>query len=198
MKIRYELIYLYTDKEILMEIQILNFIQQFRSPAGDALMRFFTFLGDKGLIMILATLIFILYRRTRIVGHSMAAALILDALVCNLIIKPLVARPRPFTVNTSIQLLIRKPMDYSFPSGHTAACFALVTALYLSGYKKCSYVAGVIACLITFSRMYLYVHYPTDVLGGLIIGICCGFFGVWSSKVYLEKKASRTHVKTKG
>ena len=105
------------------------------------------------------------------------AALLADVLLCNVVIKNLVARTRPFDVNTAVQLLVAKPQDYSFPSGHTAASFASVTALYLAGEKKLWKIALVLAVLIAFSRLYLYVHYPTDVLGGIITGAIAGYIG---------------------
>ena len=107
----------------------------------------------------------------------MMAALLVDVLLCNVLIKNLVARTRPFNVNTAVQLLVAKPRDYSFPSGHTAASFASVTALYLAGEKKLWKIALVLAVLIAFSRLYLYVHYPTDVLGGIITGAIAGYIG---------------------
>ena len=107
----------------------------------------------------------------------MAAALIMDLLICNVAVKNLAARTRPYDVNTSVQLLVAKLHDYSFPSGHTAASFASVTALYLAGEKKLWKPALVLAVLIAFSRLYLYVHYPTDILGGIITGCIAAYIG---------------------
>lgn len=109
-------------------------------------------------------------------------------IVCNGLLKNLVARTRPCDVNTAIQLLISHPTDYSFPSGHTAASFTAVAALYFSGDKKIWKAAIVLGTLIAFSRMYLYVHYPTDILGGALIGIFSGFVGAKNSLLYNEKK----------
>ena len=93
---------------------------------------------------------------------------------------------RPYDVNTAVQLLVAKPKDFSFPSGHTAASFASVTALYLAGEKKLWKPALALAILIAFSRMYLYVHYPTDILGGVIFGILSAWIGYRiSTKVLL-------------
>lgn len=158
-----------------LEIQILDWIQGLHTPMGDTLMTFITSLGDAGKIWIVLTIILLVIPRTRKAGGIMAIALVLDLILCNGILKNLVARTRPFDVNTSVQLLIAKPHDYSFPSGHTAASFAAVAALYFAGEKKMCAPALVLAVLIACSRMYLYVHYPTDILGGIIVGILCGY-----------------------
>ena len=105
------------------------------------------------------------------------AALLVDLLLCNGIIKPLFQRTRPYEVNTAVQLLISRPVDYSFPSGHTAASFASAAALYLSGAKKMAVPALILACLIAFSRMYFYVHYPTDIVGGIAVGVLSAYLG---------------------
>ena len=89
----------------------------------------------------------------------------------------MVCRIRPCDVNQTVQLLIARPADYSFPSGHTAASFAAVAALYFAGAKKWWKITLPLAILMAFSRMYLYVHYPTDVLGGMIVGCVAGYPG---------------------
>ena len=115
--------------------------------------------------------------KRKMISKIMAAALIMDLLICNIAVKNLAARTRPYDVNTSVQLLVAKLHDYSFPSGHTAASFASVTALYLAGEKKLWKPALVLAVLIAFSRLYLYVHYPTDILGGIITGCIAAYIG---------------------
>ena len=95
---------------------------------------------------------------------------------------------RPCDVNTAIQLLIAHPVVLSFPSGHTAASFASVTALYLTGEKKLWKISLVISVLIAFSRLYLYVHYPTDVAGGAVIGVLAGYLGFWCVKALERRK----------
>lgn len=116
-------------------------------------------------------------RDTRRTGIILLAALCVDIILCNGILKNLFCRIRPCDVNTSIQLLIARPDDFSFPSGHTAASFAAVAALYFSGEKRLWKLALVPASLIAFSRLYLYVHYPTDILGGILIGCVAGYAG---------------------
>ena len=115
--------------------------------------------------------------KTRKTGIIVAAALLMDLVLCNLILKNLVARVRPYDVNTAIAILIKKPLDFSFPSGHTAASFAAMTALFLAKMKKAWIAALILAVLIAFSRLYFYVHYPTDVLGGIVVGILSGVLG---------------------
>lgn len=169
-----------------MEIQILNWLQGLHTPILDKLMCMITHLGDAGIIWIILAIVMILIPKTRKSGVIVATALVVDVLLCNVILKNLVGRIRPFDVNTSVQLLISKPKDFSFPSGHTAASFASVAALYLAGEKKLWKPALVLAILIAFSRMYLYVHYPTDILGGIIFGILSAWIGYRCSKKFVQ------------
>lgn len=106
----------------------------------------------------------------------MLAALVVQTILCNVILKNLFARTRPYDVNTMVQLLVPKLHDFSFPSGHTSASFTTVSALFLAKNKAWK-PALVLACLIAVSRLYLYVHYPTDVLGGILLGILSGYIG---------------------
>lgn len=159
------------------EIQILDWIQNIRTPFGDIIVPLISGLGNAGIIWIALTLVLLVIPKTRRSGLIMALALIADLILCNGILKNLVARTRPYDVNTAVNLLIEKPVDYSFPSGHTAASFAAVTALYLAGEKKLWKPALVLSILIAFTRMYLYVHYPTDILGGIAVGIISGYIG---------------------
>lgn len=122
----------------------------------------------------------------------MAAALILDAILCNGILKNAFARVRPCDVNPAVDLLISRPEDYSFPSGHTAASFAAVSALFFAGEKKLWKPALLLAVLIAFSRLYLYVHYPTDVLGGIAVGVICGYAGMRLVKQLFKLRKKET------
>ena len=173
------------------EIRILDWIQTFRTPLGDSLMCLITGIGNAGIIWIVLTCVLLLIPKTRKYGMVVLAALVLDMVLCNGILKPLVGRARPFTANPSIQLLVSKPADYSFPSGHTAAAFAAVSALFFAGEKKIWKGALVLAVLITFSRLYLYVHYPTDVLGGAVVGAFAAWGAVRIVKHGLVRKAKK-------
>lgn len=172
------------------ELKILDWFQTLHTPVLDKFMTSVTKLGNAGIFWIILTVLFLLIPKMRKTGVVMAAALIIDLLLCNVLLKNLVARSRPYDVNTGIQLLVAKLRDYSFPSGHTAASFASAAALYFAGEKELWKPALVLACLIAVSRLYLYVHYPTDVLGGVVIGIIAGYLGYRLVKV-LEDKFSR-------
>lgn len=169
-----------------MEIQILNWLQGLHTPILDKLMCMITHLGDAGIIWIILTIVMILIPKTRKSGVILAFALVVDVILCNAILKNLVARIRPYDVNTAVHVLVTKPKDFSFPSGHTAASFASVAALYLAGEKKLWKPALALAILIAFSRMYLYVHYPTDILGGIIFGILSAWIGYHCSKKFVQ------------
>lgn len=181
------------------ELGILDWIQTLRTPFGDAFLSVFTKLGDAGIIWIILTLVLLLIPKTRRTGLILMAALLVDVILCNGILKNLVARTRPFDVNTAIQLLVAKPHDFSFPSGHTAASFASIAALYLVHRENLSQgsksrliailwkAALAVGCLLAFSRLYLYVHFPTDILGGFVVGILSGYLG-YKIYIWLESK----------
>ena len=138
----------------------------------DGAMLFVSWLGNSGLLFIALALLMLCFKRLRALGGVCCTALALDALLVNVLLKPLVARERPFATG-AFTLLLLPPGDYSFPSGHTAAAFAFAAALAPAG-KKWSAAALLFACLMGFSRMYLSVHFPTDVLCGALCGALCG------------------------
>ena len=175
------------------EFSILDFIQnQFRTPFGDFVMLLISKLGNGGIIWLVLSGLLCVFPKYRKAGVTMLTALALDVLLCNVMLKPLVGRMRPFTVNTGMELLINAPKDFSFPSGHTAASFASVSALYFAGRKRMAAGALIVSVLIAFSRMYLYVHYPTDVLGGLIIGLLCGWIADMIIQKVMEKRSRKS------
>lgn len=159
------------------EFKILDLIQELHTPVGDIIMPLITRLGDKGIVWIVLTVIFLLVPKTRKIGTILTVALCVDFILCNGILKNLFARIRPCDVNNSVQLLIARPDDFSFPSGHTAASFTVVAALFFAGEKNLWKSTLPVAILIAFSRLYMYVHYPTDILGGIAVGIISGYAG---------------------
>lgn len=163
------------------EIRILDQIQSLSTPFWDAFWTYVTGLGDGGRIWILLAAVLLCIPKTRKSGLILALALSVELILCNRIMKPLFARPRPFDVNSAVRLLIPCPGDFSFPSGHTAASFVAVAALYFAGERKLWKPALILAVLIAFSRLYLYVHYPTDILGGMAVGVIAGYAGCWAA-----------------
>ena len=174
------------------EFQILDKLQTIHTPLLDRFMVAITKLGDAGIVWIILTVILLLIPKTRKSGVYMAVALIADLIICNVILKPIVARIRPYSINQTVQLLVTPLKDYSFPSGHTAASFASVSALYFAGRKRMAAGALIVSVLIAFSRMYLYVLYPTDVLGGLIIGLLCGWIADMIIQKVMEKRSRKS------
>lgn len=159
------------------ELAVLDWLQaHLRCDFLDAVMPWISRICDHGEIWILLAAVLLLLRKHRWTGMSLSFALILDLICCNIVLKPLVGRIRPFLVNTAVELLTAPPADASFPSGHTAASFAAVFALRASGSPLWK-PAAVLASVIAFSRLYLYVHWPTDVLGGILVGAAAGWAG---------------------
>ena len=153
-------------------VQILDFINEnLHNPIMDKVMVAITSLGNGGLIWILISLILIFIPKYRKVGIMAICALILTTIIGEGILKHLVRRPRPFASLSDIELLITAPTSYSFPSGHTGSSFA-VAGVIGSQIKKLRFYVFPLAILIAFSRMYLYVHYPGDIIGGVILGLC--------------------------
>ena len=167
-----------------MEFEILHGIQALRSDLLDQIMIFITKLGDAGLFWIGLGLVLAIIPKTRKCGLSVLGAMALTFILGNLILKNLVARPRPFTVDASVPLIIPQPGEFSFPSGHTMNGFAAATTIFLY-YHKAGIVALLLAASIAFSRMYLFVHYPTDILGGIIVGV----FDAWLIYTLVNKWA---------
>ena len=150
---------------------ILLWIQEnLRSPLPTALFTFITRLGDGGFIWILLTLLLLIPKKTRKTAWSMAAALICSFIITNLLLKNSVARVRPYEVVEGLRILIEPPQDWSFPSGHTSASLAAGVVMLRMLPRKIGIPGFILAVLISFSRLYVGVHYPTDVLAGAIIG----------------------------
>jgi len=176
------------------DLGILELIQTYlRCDLLDGVMPVITRLGDGGILWICSALFLLMFPRTRKAGAAMAVSLVLEVLCCNVLLKPLVARPRPCDINQAVQMLIPRPDGYSFPSGHTGASFAAASALFF-GRNKFRVPALVMAALIGFSRLYLYVHYPTDVLAGALVGIMLGWMGNMLVMSIGEKLHGKLHV----
>ena len=152
-------------------------------PLGDTVMPIITMFGDGGIFWIVISLVLMLTKKHRRTGFGMAFAMIMGLLVCNIILKPGVARIRPYDFQLKyfakeITLIAGGMHDFSFPSGHTIASFEACAALML-GNKKFGIPAPILAILVAFSRLYLYLHYPTDVIASIVLGTLFGIIGYW-------------------
>ncbi len=152
--------------------QLLSAIEKIQNPVLNWFFARITLLGNGGILWIAIAIILLLLPKTRRCGCAMAISLLLLLLLGNCLLKPLIARPRPFMLREDLLLLIPKPSDFSFPSGHTYSGIASAIVI-LRYYPRWGISAMVLALLIAFSRLYLMVHFPTDVLGGILLGALC-------------------------
>lgn len=159
------------------EFAILDSIQGLRCDFLDTIVPVITSLGNKGYIWIAIGLMMCVSRKYRKYGIILLAVLTAGLLVGNVCLKHLVMRPRPCWINDSIDMLIRIPRDYSFPSGHTLSSAGAATVI-TGADRRFGWVAIPLAVLIAFTRLYLYVHFPTDILAGALIGFGLGMAGL--------------------
>lgn len=153
---------------------------------------FYTSLGNGGWIFILVSIAFLLFRNTRKAGLSTLSAMLLGLVITNLTVKPLVARLRPWMVMEELSVLIYSNDMNSFPSGHTCAAFAFAVALCVTLPQKWVKAAALIAAaLMGFSRLYVGVHFPSDVLAGALLGSACGLLGAWIADITIKWFSSR-------
>ena len=167
-------------------------------PFLDATMPVITVLGDAGIFWIALAAVFLLIPKYRKMGLSMGIALLMGVVICNMILKPVVGRIRPYdyqweVFQKTIPLLIERQHDFAFPSGHTIASFEAAMAMLVCN-KKLGIPAMILAVLIAFSRLYLYVHYPTDVIASVILGTGLALLSVFLvNKLWprLERKQNK-------
>ena len=173
------------DSNILLYIQ-----EHIRTDVANPFWIFYTHLGDMGILWVIVAIVLLCFKKSRRVGVTVTISLLLGFIVTNLILKGLVARTRPFYAVEGLQALISYPKDYSFPSGHSTIWFAGGTTTFLTLNKKYSFIFLILAIMMGFSRMYVGVHYPTDVLAGMIIGISSAIASYYIVKWIYNKKTS--------
>ena len=155
------------DRSILLFIQ-----NNVRVTAMNQLVTFITHLGNAGILWIALTLLMLCFQKTRRTGVTCAISMVIGLIVANLILKNWVARVRPYVTIEELELMIEPQKDWSFPSGHATNSFACGWVMFRTMKKRYGVLALVMAILITLSRIYVGVHYPTDILAGTAIGIC--------------------------
>ena len=183
---------------ISFDLPILEWIQaNLQSGFLDTVMPIITAFGNGGIFWIACAVLLMFLPKTRRIGFGMAFALTMGLVVCNIILKPGVARIRPYDLQAelgvTIRLLCEAQHDFSFPSGHTIASFEAAVVM-LKNSKKLGIPAMILAILISFSRLYLYVHYPTDVLASVILGTLFALIG----DAIAAKVAPKLHFGKKG
>lgn len=151
------------------EFDLLYAIQKIHHPVLDKFMVFLSAIGDAGIFWILLTIVLLIWKKYRRIGWQMAAAMLITFIIGNLILKNAVARQRPCWIDPGVALLVKNPKDFSFPSGHSMNGFTASVILLLND-RRLGIPAVILAALIAFSRLYHFVHFPTDVLAGILIG----------------------------
>ena len=160
-------------------------------PVLDVAMPIITLLGDAGIFWIAIAVLFMITKKYRKTGIGMMLALMMGLVVCNIWMKPTIARIRPYDFQMEyfmkeIPLLAGAMHDFSFPSGHTIASFEAAVVIALN-HKKMGTAALILAVLIAFSRLYLYVHYPTDVIFSVFLGTAFAFLGNYLAGKIMNK-----------
>lgn len=170
------------------DTQILIFLQEIiRNDIINPIMKIITRLGDGGVFWILLTVVLLIIPKTRKLGICSAFSLLLSVLICNVVLKNLFGRIRPYEVIDGLYLLtgIKEASDPSFPSGHTSSSFAAALSIFLASTKKQKLFTVwllILAALISFSRLYIGIHYPTDVFASMALSIGLAFLGTFLGK----------------
>lgn len=157
------------------EFDFLYALQNIHNPILDKIMIVLSTIGDAGLFWIGVAILLICMKKYRKCGLQVAVAMLLTFIVGNLILKNMIHRDRPCWIDPSITLLVKSPSDFSFPSGHSMNGFTASVSILLCD-KKLGIPAVILASAIAFSRLYNFVHFPTDVIAGIVIGIVSALF----------------------
>lgn len=157
------------------EALILVWIQEnIRTEVLSSIMIFLSWLNNSGMLAILTVVALLLFRKYRHVGVTALSSLFVEFVLINILLKNMVQRARPYVVNETIILLGDRPGDCSFPSGHTGSAFAVAVVIFLCMPRRFGVPAIAVASLIALSRIYNGAHYPTDVLGAVMIAVLTG------------------------
>ncbi|SFU59815.1 phosphatase PAP2 family protein [Butyrivibrio sp. M55] len=152
------------------ELRFLHFLQSIHNPILDSIMLFFT---NSAPIISILIFVSIIFPKTRRIGIQIYLALFISILIVNCGMKPFIMRCRPCWLEPGVKMLIELPHSHSFPSGHSSTFFAMATAVFLSN-KRFGIPTLAVASIVAFSRLYLFAHWPTDVIGGILTGTLSG------------------------
>ena len=157
------------------EFDWLYALQQIHNPVLDKIMVALSTIGNAGILWIVLTVILLIMKKTRRCGAQMALAMLLTFIIGNLVLKNMISRDRPCWIDPTVALLVKNPTDFSFPSGHSMNGFTASVSILLCD-KKLGIAAVILAAAIAFSRLYNFVHFPTDVIAGIGVGIVSALF----------------------
>lgn len=175
------------DEQVLVWIA-----ENIRCALLDPFMKLYTQMGNTGMLFIVLGILMLFFKRTRKAGLSALCAMLIGLIVVNFTIKPLVSRPRPWLVIENFVNLVEEHDPNSFPSGHTNAAFAFALAVCMSAPRRWMKVTAVcMAVVMGLSRLYVGVHFPSDVLMGAVIGSLCGLAGAWVIRKLWDRLPAR-------
>lgn len=187
------------DRFLEFDLSIFQWIQTIQNPVLSAILKVITTLGEAGIIFIILALVLLFIKKYRKIGFAVIAALLVMEIGNNLILKELFARPRPFNLTGTeydwwneiykFPEIVSRPSSWSFPSGHTSSAFAAAIAVLFYN-RKIGIPVTLFAFIMGFSRIYVEVHYPTDVLFGILVGVIYALIGVLITK-YLYPKIEK-------
>lgn len=168
------------DSFLHFDLSIFEWVQSIQNNILDMFFKYYTMLGEAGILFIVIAIALLITRRYRKVGFAMIVALAIMVVGNNLILKNIFARPRPFNLDPDAYAwwfkvyvfpeIVEKPSSFSFPSGHSSSAFAVAfVAMFYS--RKWGFINLFLAILMAFSRVYVEVHYPSDVIAGVLVGL---------------------------
>jgi undecaprenyl-diphosphatase len=185
------------DKLIALDGNILLWIQNnIRSEILNPIVKLITHIGDGGISVIALCIILLIIPKTRRLGLICSCSLAATFLLDNVILKNLIARTRPYEAVEGLTRIVSAQHDYSFPSGHAGATFSVAVPIYKENHRKIGVFAIVLAALVALSRLYVGVHYPTDIIAGTIVGTAFGLLSCFAFRKYDEKKAEKKNPNT--
>ncbi|MGN1044678.1 MAG: phosphatase PAP2 family protein [Candidatus Methanomethylophilaceae archaeon] len=157
----------------------------------DAVMPIVSKICTADIVWFAAALLMICDRRTRKAGTFMLLALLISVVISNLVLKPAVGRLRPYDA-LDVPIIVSPSAEYSFPSGHATGVTVVASVLLMSGYRRTGCCMCVFAAIVMFSRMYLFMHYPTDIIGGVFAGIAAVAFAS-AIMISYERRGAEGH-----